>query len=260
MSKPIIGMVHLSALPGAPAFGGSIEMMRDRALADAMALAEGGVDGVMIENFNDVPFFPREVPPWVIAHMTRIAAAIRKAVKLPLGINVLRNDALAALAVAQAAEADFIRVNVLSGARVTDQGIVEGQAHELLRARQLIGAASIRIVADVQVKHSSSLGPPRPLRDEVADLLERAGADAVIVSGGGTGQPADRTDLVQAKQAAGDAPVWVGSGATAETVSRLLDVADGVIVGSCLKVGGQLDAPVDVERVRAFVAAATKAS
>ena len=167
--KPVIGMVHLLPLPGSPRFGGDVSAIREAALRDAQALAEGGVHGIMMENFGDVPFFPGHVPASVVAHVTTIAAEIRRRIDLPLGINVLRNDGQSALAVAHAVGADFIRVNVLSGARVTDQGIVQGIAHDLLRERSQLGATSVKILADVDVKHSAPLAP-RPLVDEVADV------------------------------------------------------------------------------------------
>src|SRR4051795_9681702 len=131
--KIVIGMVHLAPLPGSPGYGSDVASVRDAALRDAAALADGGVDGVMIENFGDVPFFPGRVPAYVVAHMTAIAAEVRARVALPLGINVLRNDGLSALAVAHACGAEFIRVNVLCGARVADQGLLQGIAHDLLR-------------------------------------------------------------------------------------------------------------------------------
>ena len=134
--KPVIGMLHLPALPGSPLYGGSLTSIRDAMLRDAQLLAEGGVNGLMIENFGDTPFFPGRVPAHVVAHLTAIAGEVRRCVpNLPLGINVLRNDGLSALAVAHAVGADYIRVNVLCGARVADQGLLQGIAHELLRLR-----------------------------------------------------------------------------------------------------------------------------
>src|SRR5215218_4452321 len=131
VQRPVIGMVHLLPLPGSPRFGGNLSDIRDAALRDADALARGGVHGIMMENFGDVPFFPGRVPAAVVAHVTAIAGEIRRAVDIPLGINVLRNDGQSALAVAHAVGASFMRVNVLSGARVTDQGVIEGIAHDL---------------------------------------------------------------------------------------------------------------------------------
>jgi len=256
VSKPIVGMLHLPALPGAPGFVGDLAAIRSRVLSDAAVLVEGGVDGLLLENFGDAPFYRQRVPAYVVAHMTRIARDIRQRFDVPLGVNVLRNDGCSALAIAHAVGATFIRVNVLCGARVTDQGIVQGIAHELLRQRALLGARDIRILADVNVKHSSSLGPPAPIHQEVADLIQRGRADALIVSGEGTGQAADLDEIKQVKAAAGATPVWVGSGVSADTIGELLSLADGFIVGTSLKVGAVTTSPVDPARVGALVSRA----
>ena len=255
--KPVIGMLHLPALPGAPRFGGDARFIADSAVRDADALASGGVHGLMLENYGDVPFYPRRVPAHVVAHMTAVACEVRRRFpQLPLGINVLRNDAQSALAVAHAAGAQFVRVNVLCGARVTDQGLIEGVAHDLLRDRATLGAAdSIRIFADVDVKHSAPLAP-RPLEVEVSDTLHRGLADALIVSGSGTGVATDPSHVAEARRAAaGAAPVFVGSGVSAETLAAYLPHADGFIVGSALKRGGAARQPVDVHRVRELMSA-----
>ena len=166
---------------------------------------------------------------------------------MPVGVNVLRNDGRAALAAAVAADCDFVRVNVLCGARVTDQGVIEGIAADLLRDRRMFGAEHVQVWADVDVKHSTPLSP-RPLEEEVADTLKRGLADALIVSGGGTGLPTDPAKLARVKAAAGVAPVLVGSGASLETLGELTPHADGLIVGTAL----QRDGRIDADRVRAF--------
>lgn len=255
VAKPVIGMLHLMPLPGAPLFGGDIGKVRDLLLRDADALAEGGVDGLMIENFGDVPFYPGRVPAHVVAHVTAMALEVRKRVgeKLPLGINVLRNDGLSALAVAHAVGAQYIRVNVLSGARVTDQGVIQGIAHDLLRERAALGATNtIKIFADVDVKHSAPLAA-RPLVDEVDDTLERGLADALIVSGAGTGKATDPAHVAAVKKAAsahGSAPVFIGSGVLVKTVGDYFAHCDGFIVGTALKRDGVAANEVDVARVR----------
>jgi membrane complex biogenesis BtpA family protein len=251
-SRPLIGMLHVPALPGAPRFGGDLATIRSRVLDDAAALVEGGAQGAILENFGDAPFFPGRVGAITIAHMTALAAEVRRRFDLPLGINVLRNDGAAALAIAHAVGAQFIRVNVLCGARLTDQGLVQGIAHDLLRQRAAL-RSDVCIFADVDVKHSAPLAA-RPLADEVADLIARGGADAVIVSGAATGKPADLAELHEAKSAAGGTPVLVGSGVTAQTLSHFLPHADGFIVGTALKRDGQVDGPVEARRVRAIAA------
>lgn len=246
---PVIGMVHLPALPGSPGWGGSLATVEESVRADVAALVDAGVPALMIENFGDVPFFPGRVPAITVAAITRLALVVRAGFGGPIGINVLRNDGLSALAVAVSVGASFIRVNVLSGARVTDQGLIQGIAHELMRERAALGARDIAVLADVDVKHSVPLGPV-PLEVEVHDVVDRAGADALIVSGTGTGQPTDTDHLRRARAAARGRPVLVGSGATLDTLPTLAPFADGFIIGTAFKVGGVSRAPVDAHRTR----------
>jgi membrane complex biogenesis BtpA family protein len=197
------------------------------------------------------------VPAYVVAQMTALATEVRRRFpQLPLGVNVLRNDGRSALAVAHAAGAQFVRVNVLCGARVADQGILHGMAHELLRERALLRAEnSVRIFADVDVKHSAALSP-RPLEDEVSDTLHRGLADALIVSGSGTGRATDPGHVAAARAAAGGkAPVFVGSGVTARSLPEYLPHADGFIVGSAFKANNDPAQPVEPGRVRELIAA-----
>ncbi len=246
---PLIGVIHLRPLPGAPGWQGDLQAVEEAALLDARSYRAGGADGLIVENFGDIPFWRGAVPPETVAAMTRLAVAVVAATPLPVGINVLRNDALAALAIAQVSGARFIRVNVLSGATVTDQGVIEGVAADLLRRRRLLGAEEVRILADVLVKHGAPLAP-LTMAEAVADVLERGGADGVIVSGTGTGRPIDPDDLVQALAAAGSAPVLIGSGATPAVLERLACRCHGVIAGTALKQEGRIHRPVDSERVR----------
>src|ERR1041385_6591999 len=143
----IIGMLHAPAMPGSPQNELALSEIIDRVLRDASVLADAGIDAFILENFGDVPFYPRRVPPHTVAFMTAIAVGVRRAFDLPLGINVLRNDAESAIALAFASGAQFIRVNIHSGARVTDQGLIEGMAHETLRYRKLLGV-NVKIFAD----------------------------------------------------------------------------------------------------------------
>jgi len=249
----VIGMLHLAPLPGAPRYSDNLNWMRERLLRDAEALAEGGVDAFIMENFGDAPFYPGRVPVQVVAHMTALALTVKKRFELPLGINCLRNDGISALAIAHAAGGDFIRVNVLTGARVTDQGIIEGNAHELLRERDHLQVNNIRILADVDVKHSAPLGMPRSLGSEVRDTLQRGLADALIVSGEGTGQATDLEQLRLVKQNAKDAPVFVGSGITIDTAKAYSGVADGLIIGTAFKHQGISSNPVELDRVKALM-------
>lgn len=252
----VIGMLHLPALPGAARSRLTMPQIIDHALRDAAALAEGGVDGMMLENFGDVPFYPGRAPAETVAAITAVASAIRRRFeKMPLGINVLRNDGRSALAIAAAVGANFIRVNVLSGARVTDQGIIQGIAHDLLRDRRRLGAETVKILADVDVKHSAPIAPI-DLESEVEDTLHRGLADALIVSGSGTGKPTDASQVKRVRQAVGAAAgVLVGSGVTAATIESFLPHADGFIVGTALKPNGDPAEPVDPARVKEILAA-----
>lgn len=252
VAKPVIGMIHLLALPGAPLFRGDVGGIRDAVLRDAEALVSGGVHGLMIENFGDVPFYPGRVPAGVVAQMTVLAGeVVRRFPQTPLGINVLRNDGLSALAIAHAVGAQFIRVNVLCGARVADQGILQAIAHDLLRERAML-RADVKIFADVYVKHSAALAE-QPLAAQVEDTLHRGLADALIVSGSGTGKPTDPAHLVDVRAAAGTAAIFVGSGVAVQTIQHYLPYADGFIVGTALKRDGDPANPVDVARVREIV-------
>ena len=228
----LVGMVHLGALPGAHGFRGDFEEVIARAVSDAETLAGAGFDGIMVENFGDVPFFADDVPKVTIAAMALAVGTVRSAVTLPIGVNVLRNDAVGALAVAAATGAGFVRVNVLSGMMYTDQGPIVGRAAEVSRARSALGS-EVAILADVFVKHATP-PPGLAIGQAARDLAERGGADAVIVSGTGTGAPAAPDDLV-AVAAEVDIPLYVGSGVTAETVADSLRSAFGVIVGTSIK-------------------------
>jgi membrane complex biogenesis BtpA family protein len=252
-NKTVVGMLHLMPLPGSPRFQGDPGSVRDRLLRDADALVSGGVHALMMENYGDVPFYRGTVPSHTAAHMTVLADEIRRRFSaIPLGINVLRNDGCTALSIAHAVGAEFIRVNVLCGTRVADQGILHGIAHDLLRLRSLLNAGHIRIFADVDVKHSAPLAA-RPIADEVDDTLERALADSLIVSGAGTGKPTELAKVRSVRAAAGKTPVYIGSGITAETIQNYLPFADGYIVGTAFKQGGVATNPVDVERVKSLM-------
>lgn len=230
-------MVHLRALPGAPGYEGDLAAVVRQAAEEAQVLAAAGFDGIMVENFGDVPFFKDHLPPVTVAALTRCALAVREAAPhLPLGINALRNDGLAALGIAVAVGAEFIRVNVLVGALVTDQGLIEGVAAELLRTRHALGHR-IAILADVAVKHAAPLHM-LDLESLARDTALRGLADALVVSGSGTGQPTDPDRVARVRAAVPGVPVLVGSGATAAGLSSLN--ADGYIVGTALKRAGRL--------------------
>lgn len=254
--KQIFGVVHLMPLPESPRYGGSRAAIEERALRDAEALVSGGADGFVIENFGDAPFHAERVPPSTIAEMTVLVERVRRAVGdgVRIGINVLRNDAGAALAIAAATGAAFVRVNVHTGVVYADQGTLEGRAAETLRLRRQLDAR-VQIWADVAVKHA--LVPYGfSLPDAAKDTALRGLADALIVTGSATGAPTSLADLQSVRAALPDAMLLVGSGITEATIGEALAIADGVIVGSFVKENAEIGRPVAAERVRRLVRAA----
>ncbi len=249
----VIGMVHLQPLPGSPHWAGDLPAVTKAALTDARNLVQGGVGAVMVENFHDVPFFPDHVPAITVAAMTQVIGTItREYPDLPLGVNVLRNDAEAALAVAVATGAAFIRVNVHVGAAVTDQGTIEGQAWRTLRQRREWGGR-IGILADVRVKHARPL-VVRPLAEEAKDLRLRGLADGIIITGVATGQGASPAEVSALREALPDCPLLIGSGVTVANANSFLPAADGIIVGTSLKVDpGRVGSPVATAKARELV-------
>ncbi len=252
-ANPVIGVVHLLPLPTSPRWGGSLKAVIDRAEQEATALASGGVDALIVENFFDAPFAKDHVDPAVVSAMSLIVQRLMNLVTLPIGVNVLRNDACSAMAIATCSQAQFIRVNVLTGVMATDQGLIEGQAHQLLRYRRELGS-DVKILADVLVKHARPLGSPN-LTTAVQETIERGLADGVILSGWATGSPPSLEDLELASAAANGTPVFIGSGASWENIPKLIQAADGVIVSSSLKRRGKIDQPIDPIRVSQFVEA-----
>lgn len=253
MIPELIGMVHLGPLPGAPGFRGDFAAVVDAAVSDATILARAGFDALMVENFGDAPFFADSVPRVTIASMTRAVGEVVDAVDIPVGVNVLRNDALSSLSVAAATGATMIRVNVLSGTMYTDQGAIEGRAAEVARLRAQV-CPSVLILADVFVKHATP-PPGLTLVQATRDLAARSGADALVVSGGGTGDAVDMSDARVVKKTAPGMPLVIGSGASSANLAELFSVADAAIVGTSIKVDGITTNPVDPERAAAFVAA-----
>ena len=250
---PLVGMVHLPPLPGAPDWAGPLERVLERAREDARHLEEAGFDGILVENFGDRPFHPGAVPPETVAALAVAVDRIRATTSLRVGVNVLRNDAGAALGIAAATGASYIRVNVHAGTMHTDQGLLEGEAHRTLRRRKELGL-STGILADVFVKHAV---PPVgwTLEEAARDTCHRGGADVLLVSGSGTGEAPEGEAVRQVRDAVPDAPIWLASGLTPENASTLAPSAHGAIVGSSVQWDGTARAGVDPARAGALVAA-----
>ncbi len=253
VQTPMIGVVHVPAMPGDPGATRSFDDAFAFALDDARALVEGGLDAIILENFGSAPFRKGTRGDRIDAHqaalLARIGAAARETwPSLKIGVNCLRNDAQTALGIAAACRLDFIRVNIHTGAYVTDQGIIEGEAYETLRYRELI-APRVEIWADVLVKHASPLAPT-DLEQAAQDCVKRGKADALILSGSGTGKELDIDELARVSGLELGVPIVVGSGLSPQNVEVIGPHADLAIVGSYLKRNGVLSHPVDPNRVQ----------
>jgi membrane complex biogenesis BtpA family protein len=247
--KPLIACLHLLPLPGAPRYTGSMRPVYETALAEAEIFTRYPIDGLIVENFRDVPFYPHQVPPETVAALAAVTREIVKTVQLPVGLNVLRNDACAAVAIATAAEAAFVRVNVHMYPVVSDQGLLQGTSHETLRLRAAL-QSQVLIFADARVKHATPLGA-YALATETRDVAERGLADAIIVSGAATGAATSPEDIDVVRQHT-TLPVLVGSGVTPDNLHTVYANVDGFIVGSFFKHAGKAEHLVQEERVKAF--------
>lgn len=260
--RPLLGVVHLLPCPSSARGGGGLDALLEAAVRDARAYAAGGFDGVVVENFGDAPFHKGtrddRVPPDVVATLAVVAHEVRRTTSLPVAVNCLRNDRLAALGIAVATGARWIRVNVLAGAAVTDQGVIEGEAAALFAYRKTLGC-EVEVLADLRVKHAAPLAPRDPL-DEARDLAARSGAAGIVLTGTRTGAPVARDDLERVREAVAGCAVWIGSGLDETNAPILWPRCGGAIVGTSVKVGGRTDAPVDPARVARLRAVCTRPS
>jgi membrane complex biogenesis BtpA family protein len=247
--KPVIGVVHLKPLPGYSEHK-SMEDVLEAAIKDAVKLKEGGVDGIIIENYGDKPYYPTNVPPHIVASFSIIVHEIKKLIDIPIGINVLRNDAISALAIATVNKCDFIRVNVFSYAYITDQGIIEGKAHEIIRYRNHL-RSNVKIFADIFVKHSFPLFN-LSIETVAKDTYYRCKADAIILTGEETGKEVNIENVLKVKSVL-EAPVFIGSGININNIEKYLNIADGFIIGTFFKRDGKIENEVDLERVKKLV-------
>jgi membrane complex biogenesis BtpA family protein len=248
--KPLIGVLHLLPLPGAPLYDGAMQKVYDQALAELEVFKRHRLDSVIVENFRDMPYFPARVPVETVAAMAAVSREIVRAAGMPVGINVLRSDGEAAIAIATASGAHYVRVNVHMGAVVADQGVVQGSSQLSVRLRTSLKARAL-IFADVGVKHAAPLAG-RSLDIETRDLAERGLADAIIVTGDRTGVETNVADIEIVRRAT-TLPILVGSGATPENIDRVLPKVNGLIVGSYFKKDGVGHQLVDAARVERFV-------
>lgn len=253
VERPIIGMVHLLALPGAPGYAGDIDAIYARAHDDAQALATAGVDALIVENFNDEPFRIGEPDAHDLALMAALTRDIVRSATIPVGVNVQFNAWEAEIAIAAMCRAQFVRVEVFVDRVISAMGVVEPCAAQITRYRAALGAGNLQLWADIQTKYTTNI-TPQPLTQSAKDA-QAAGADALIVTGAATGS-ATPLDAVASVKEVVKLPVMVGSGTTLANVRESLRIADGAIVGSSLKVDGVVTKPVSFERTQAFMRAA----
>lgn len=248
----MIGMVHIAALPGTPKNTLGPRDIISRAVAEAIELVELGFDALLVENMHDAPYLNRRVGPEIIAMMGAVSQEIRRAVDLPLGIQILAGANKEALAIAHAAGLQFIRAEGFVYAHVADEGVIESDAGELLRFRKNIGAQQVLIATDIKKKHSSHAITADVSLEETAHTAEFFGADLLVVTGSSTGKPTNPDDLSECARGSSINRL-VGSGVTPENIKQLWENAHGFIVGSYIKENGQWNLPIDHERCKMLI-------
>lgn len=250
--KPVIGVIHVGALPGTPRGSQTVSELITSASNEAKLYRESGVDGVIVENMHDVPYLRGEVGPEIVAAMTAIAAEVKRECALPVGVQLLAGANIEAMAVAHAAELDFIRAEGYAYAHVADEGLIQASAAKLLRYRKMIGATRVQVWADVKKKHAAHAITADVSLGETAETIEFMGADCVIVTGSATGKPPNVADVQEAKSHC-HLPVFLGSGITETNVTEFYDNADGFIIGTAFKLDALWSNTIDPARVTSFV-------
>jgi membrane complex biogenesis BtpA family protein len=251
-TKPVIGMIHVGALPGTPAGRLPLAKIIDAAVREAKIYREAGLDGVALENMHDVPYLRGGVGPEIVSCMTVVAQAVKTEFRGVTGIQILAAANREAVAVALAASLDWVRVEGFAFVHVADEGLIDSCAAELLRYRRQIGAEKIQVWADIKKKHAAHALTADVSLGETAAAAEFMCADALIITGTATGKPPSRADLTEAR-AHSSLPIVIGSGVDAANIGQFLSAADGFIIGSSFKQDGRWDRPVDAARVRAFM-------
>src|ERR1041385_5955160 len=256
-SKPVIGVVHVGALPGTPRASVGVAELGRLAREEARVYRECGVEGIIVENMHDVPYLKGAVGPEIVAAMAIIGSEVKTESGLPVGVQILAGAHVEAMAVAHAAGLDFIRAEGYAYAHVADEGLIEASAAKLLRYRKLIGAERVQVWADVKKKHSAHAITADVSLGLTAETVEFMRGDVVIVTGAVTGDPCRVEDVAEAR-AHTRLPVVLGSGVTVDNLDRFLPLADGFIIGTHFKVDGHWANPVGPRRVGEFMAAVGK--
>ncbi|HEX6648670.1 MAG TPA: BtpA/SgcQ family protein [Pyrinomonadaceae bacterium] len=250
--KPVVGVIHVGALPGTPRSSQTVADIVASARREAKVYRESGVDGLIIENMHDVPYLRGEVGPEIVAAMTAIGSEIKSECALPVGIQILAGANVEAMAVAHAASLDFIRAEGYAYAHVADEGLIQASAAKLLRYRRMIGAERVQVWTDVKKKHAAHAITADVSLGETAETVEFMGADCVIVTGSVTGQAPKVADVKEAKTHC-SLPVFLGSGISEHNIKDFYSEADGFIIGSAFKVDGLWSNTIDPARVTRFM-------
>jgi membrane complex biogenesis BtpA family protein len=240
----VIGMVHCLPLPGTLGFGGDMQKIIDQAITDAKTLEKAGMDAIIIENMGDGPFGIRLDIPQVSA-LAAVSALVAQEVELPIGIDAAMNDYKASLSIAKAIGADFVRVPVFVDTVEFYGGIITPCARDAVLFRKCLDAENIRILADIQVKHTHMVLTHVSVEDS-AKAAADCGADAIIVTGTHIGVETPLEIIKRVKKVT-QLPVIAGSGVKAANAREQLAIADGAIVGSSLKEGGRLENPISLK-------------
>ena len=247
----VYGVVHLQSLPGSPSNRISLDEIIDHAQEDVNNLIFGGVDGIIIENFGDTPFVKDDISKRTLASFTTVVENLSIERDIKVGINVLRNDGIAALSIAEATKSNFVRINVLNNTMFTDQGIIEGKSHEINQFKSTLNNL-VEIYADVFVKHA--VPPPgSKIENHTAELIHRAGADVVIVTGDGTGHEINMDDLERVRNIVPEGKLAIGSGVNSANVVAYQELADILIIGTSFKFDNNVSKKVDINRVEEII-------
>ena len=252
VNKPVIGVIHVGALPGTPRGSLSVAELVQQARQEARVYRECGVDGVIIENMHDVPYLKGAVGPEIVTAMAIIGNEVKSECRLSVGVQILAGANIEAMAVAHAAGLDFIRAEGYAYAHVADEGIIEASAAKLLRYRKMIGAERVQVWADVKKKHSAHAITADVSLGQTAETVEFMAADCVIVTGSVTGEAPKVADVQEAKTHC-HLPVLLGSGISETNIDQFYNEADGFIIGSAFKIDGLWSNTVDPNRVMQFV-------
>lgn len=250
-AKPIVAMIHLAPLPGAPLYDrdGGMQKIIDLAAADIEALQNGGVDSVMFGNEGDRPYLLK-ASPQSLAAMAFVVGELKRLIKIPFGVNYLW-DPVATVGLAVASGARFAR-EIFTGVYDSDMGVWAPDAAGAVRLRSDCGRPDLKLLFNINAEFASPMGD-RPIAARAKSAVFSSLADIVLVSGPMTGQAVEAANLKIVKEALPDTPVFANTGVNSDNVADILRVGDGAVVGTHFKVDGDTWRAVDSARVKRFM-------